>query len=439
MVVKLTHTAVRNLEPKKTIYDVRDSETKGFLIRVRPSGLMVYYLVYRNAEGTQKFYKIGTHGNLTVTQARDIAKKKAAEVVSGIDIQLQRKEKRLESKRAKLGTLGGFIEEKYADYLKAHRKSHHDALLRLEANFSHLYGRPFAEINKWVVTKWRTERRKQGVSIGTLERDIAELKRALTLAVEWKIIEAHPLKDLEPLKFDPSNIVRFLSENEEIALFKALRERGERNKKKRDSGNRWRRERGREELPSLAEYRFADHLEPTVILSLNTGIRRGELFNLKWSNVNFHTRILTIEGTQSEDSTGTKSRKTRYIPLNDTAIEALAHWQNHADNNEDTFVFPAKDGGRLDNINSAWRKLIADAGIKRFRWHDMRHDFASKLVMAGVPLNTVRELMGHASLTMTLRYAHLAESHKVEAVGMLDRKVIPITQQPKIQPHSKPT
>jgi len=84
-------------------------------------------------------------------------------------------------------------------------------------------------------------------------------------------------------------------------------------------------------------------------------------------------------------------------------------------------VFPSpKTGKKLDNCQSSWEAILKRAGIENFRWHDMRHDFASQLVMRGVDLNTVRELLGHADLKMTLRYAHLAPENKLQAVKVLD-------------------
>ena len=83
-------------------------------------------------------------------------------------------------------------------------------------------------------------------------------------------------------------------------------------------------------------------------------------------------------------------------------------------------VFPSPvSGKKLDNVNKSWAAILKDAQIENFRWHDMRHDFASQLVMKGVDLTTVRELMGHASLKMTMRYAHLAPSSKLRAVEVL--------------------
>ena len=115
---------------------------------------------------------------------------------------------------------------------------------------------------------------------------------------------------------------------------------------------------------------------------------------------------------------GAKSRMTRHIPLNTESEAILAEWQAHVPDTSG-FVFPGKDGGRLDNVNRSWRGLMKNAGITGFRFHDLRHNFASRLVMAGIDLNTVRELLGHSDIKMTLRYAHLAQEVKAAAVARL--------------------
>jgi integrase len=95
--------------------------------------------------------------------------------------------------------------------------------------------------------------------------------------------------------------------------------------------------------------------------------------------------------------------------LNDTAYDVLFNWKEQSlKTGPNALIFPSpKTGKKIDNCNSAWEALLKRAKIENFRWHDMRHDFASQLVMEGVDLNTVRELMGHADLKMTLRYAYL--------------------------------
>ena len=106
--------------------------------------------------------------------------------------------------------------------------------------------------------------------------------------------------------------------------------------------------------------------------------------------------------------------------MNSVVVETLEQWREQTGSAKYVFESP-KTGGKFDNCNSAWQVVRKEAGLEDFRWHDMRHDFASQLVMANVDLNKVRELMGHSALTMTLRYAHLAPHVKAEAVERLVR------------------
>ena len=124
--------------------------------------------------------------------------------------------------------------------------------------------------------------------------------------------------------------------------------------------------------------------------------------------------MLTIEGTYA------KSGKTRHIPLNSEAVSILKSWRQQTNNVG--LVFPSKNGEPFDNVKKAWTGILDEAKIKNFRWHDMRHHFASRLVMADVDLNTVRELLGHSDMFMTLRYAHLAPEYKANAVEKLVQK-----------------
>ncbi len=148
-----------------------------------------------------------------------------------------------------------------------------------------------------------------------------------------------------------------------------------------------------------------------VLLIVNTGLRRGEVLQLKWSDVDL-LQWKVIIGCENA-----KSGKTRYVPLNDEAVSTLQRWQPSVE--ATGWVFPARDGGRLTSIKTSWKHVLKNAAIEDFRWHDLRHHFASRLVMKGVVLNTVRELLGHPDLSMTLRYAHLSLEHKADAVARL--------------------
>lgn len=312
-------------------------------------------------------------------------------------------------------TLKDFIEKEYAPWVEVHRKSGSDAVQRIRRCFFGLFGnKPLVEIATLAVEGWRTRRIKQGRSRETINRDIATFKSALSKAVKWSFIENHPLSKLELLKVDSSAKVRFLTKDEEARLRAALDEREIEMKVARERGNLWREQRGYAKYPEFGLNDFADYLKPMVLLSINTGLRRGELFDLTWACVDLEGLTLTVVGEVA------KSGKTRHVPLNREALQALIIWKaQHKRLQENELVFSGKDGKRLNNIKKAWENLLNRAEIENFRWHDMRHHFASRLVMAGVDLNTVRELLGHSDLKMTLRYAHLAPEHKANAVAKL--------------------
>ena len=165
----------------------------------------------------------------------------------------------------------------------------------------------------------------------------------------------------------------------------------------------------------MSAWQVADEFLARIISLIDTGFSaiEGEVFSLTWNCVNFQAKTLTVEGTTA------KSGQTRHIPLNDEALSVLRAWRKQTQG--EGLVFPGKDAHRLDNVRKSWAGVLKNACITGFRWHDLRHDFASKLVMAGVPLNTVRDLLGHADLSTTLRYAHLAPDHRAQAVALLNK------------------
>jgi integrase len=179
----------------------------------------------------------------------------------------------------------------------------------------------------------------------------------------------------------------------------------------RESANKWRRDRAYEEWPAHGTY--TDHVTPLVLLAVNSGLRRGELLQLCWRDVDLQRRILTVRGD------GAKTGQTRHVPLNSEAVRVLNSWKP-AILEPHRCVFGGADSSTpLVAIKKAWGGVLKAAKVNGFRFHDLRHTFASKLVMAGVDLNTVRELLGHKSIAMTLRYAHLAPEHKAAAVETL--------------------
>ncbi|MCG7869685.1 MAG: site-specific integrase [Candidatus Thiodiazotropha taylori] len=335
-----------------------------------------------------------------------------AKITLGGDPATEKQEEKRKGERLKQSTLKGFLEKKFRPWAEANRKTGSHMAQRIESAFSEFLDRPLEDISPWIIEKWRKGRFEQGRTVGTVNRDIATLKSCLSRAVDWHVIEEHPLRRLKLAREDSQGVVRYLSVDEEKRLLLALKTRDMEIKLKRASGNKWRRSRKRPPLPEITSS-YSDHLTPMVILSLNTGMRRGEIFHLQWNDIDFDNKTLVVRGEKA------KSGKTRHISLNRTALNVLQAWHDQCSTSS-TLVFPGREGNPLDNIRRSWEGLLQRANIQSFRWHDMRHHFASKLVMAGVDLNTVRELLGHTDLKMTLRYAHLAPEHKAAAVEKLE-------------------
>lgn len=406
MQAKIGNSLLPKLRPAAKPYEVNDTEVKGFLLRVQPSGSIAYYCSYRTLDRRRNRVSLGRHPTITPAQARDHAKQILATVVRGEDPAKQRQ-------AARKQTLFEFIEEDYGAWVLAHRKDGQATIDRIKSCFEKQKSNKLAEFTPAIIERWRTQRRNDGIAPATVNRDVASLRSALSKAVEWGSIAEHPMLAVKPLKLDQSKIVRFLSDEEEEKLRAELDKREGLMRTQRDNGNEWRHQRGLDLMPDLRSQLFTDHLKPMVLVSINTGIRQGELFNLRWQNVDLDRANLTISGDSA------KSGKTRHIPLNDEVLATLKNWKQQAGESE--LVFPSTNDLPFDNVSKAWAKLLENAKIAKFRWHDMRHHFASRLIMVGVDLNTVRELLGHGDIKMTLRYAHLAPEHKAAAVSKLVR------------------
>lgn len=160
-------------------------------------------------------------------------------------------------------------------------------------------------------------------------------------------------------------------------------------------------------------------LRAVVITALNTGMRRGEILNLKWSQIDLKNGFILLD-------TNTKTGRKREIPINATLRATLQNIPRRIDTPK---VFPD-----IRDFRKSFASALKKAGIDPdFRFHDLRHTFASHLVMSGVDITTVSKLLGHTTVTMTLRYAHLAPAHLVSGVQKLDNIFYPQNSLKKAQ------
>ena len=204
-----------------------------------------------------------------------------------------------------------------------------------------------------------------------------------TKAEEWEMVSEETLKRVRKVKLlqEDSGRLRFLSKEE-----------------------------CRELIDTCKQYKRLNHLTPIVIIALNTGMRREELLSLEWGkHVDLKHGFILLDRT--------KNGERREIPINQTVREVLQGIVRRMDS---PYVFIDSKGKRYLDMKNSFRTACDKAMIQDFRFHDLRHTFASHLVMAGVDIVTVSKLLGHKSLKMTMRYAHLAPEHKVNSVNVLD-------------------
>jgi integrase len=260
----------------------------------------------------------------------------------------------------------------YLEYSRANKRSHERdrySILRLSKHFA---GMRLSQITPWLIEKYKVQRRSE-VKPATVNRELACLKHMFSMAIQWGRVKENPVKKVKLFREDNQNL-RYLSLEEIQLLVDASSER----------------------------------LRPIILTALNTGMRKAEILNLEWDHIDFGRRAITV--VDSKNSEG------RTIPMND----ALTHTLNAVRlQSKSQYVFGYSGGGPYSNADSAFQKAIQKAGIKKCRFHDLRHTFASHLVMSGVDLVTVKELLGHRTIKMTMRYSHLSQDHKRNAVERL--------------------
>jgi len=281
-----------------------------------------------------------------------------------------------------------FAKEFVEVYSKVNKKSWQSDQYNLNSLGKFFAGKYLHEITVKDIENYKVERLKhvigkhkpgkpKTVAAATVNRELATLKTMFNKAVVWKKLKENTAKTIQFLK-EPNGRMRFLEEEE---ITKVLN-----NSDKK--------------------------MRPILVLALNTGMRRGEILGLKWHDIDFKRDIITLLDT--------KNGEKREVYMNEQVKTALIRVRK---NPVSPYIFCDKDGKPFYDIRKSFWTVLRKSGIKDFHFHDLRHTFASHLVMSGVDLNTVRELMGHKDIRMTLRYSHLSPSYKRSAIDLLGKKI----------------
>lgn len=394
--IEFNENTVKRNKPQETRFQLRDRLRPGLILRVMPTGTKTWLIeLERNC-----IRKVGDANLLNLSQAWTKAKKMQGDHLNG---------KKIKSSRSQCPILEKYLKGKYLDFAKADQKTGAANVARLLSACKPLLKTRLDKLSEFQIEKWKAGRLKTAKAT-TVKRDLAALKTALTRAVKWGIIGTNPATPVK-VKTPDDKRVRYLTSNERKRLLKALSARDKAKARARQSGNVHSLKRGRETRPEITGY--ADHLTPLILLTMNTGLRRGEVLSLKWDQVNLgNNPRVTIKAGYA------KSNSTRHVPLNSEVLAVMKQWKGQGSG--EGWVFPNPvTGYKMDKLKTSWPNLMEKADIQDFRFHDLRHDFASRLVMAGVDLYRVRDLLGHGSIEMTERYSHLAPAALAEAVEVL--------------------
>lgn len=270
------------------------------------------------------------------------------------------------------------IAQDFLNYSKNNKRSFGRDVQLVNHLFGSFKGKRLKEISPVVIESYKGKRLGEGTAPATVNRELACGKAIFNWAVKSNKTSDNPFRKVTFFKED-NEILRYLT----VAEIKRL----------------------------LDACPF--QLKAVVATALNTGMRKGEILNLKWKDVKLTDGLIFVEHT--------KSGKPRQIPINGQLRDVLLKCLNRRQND---YVFLNDEGKKYKDVRTAFRNALKRAKLSTdFRFHDLRHTFASQMVMAGIDLATVREILGHSNIKTTMRYAHLSPVHKREALEILGSRI----------------
>ena len=272
-----------------------------------------------------------------------------------------------------------FADQFLKDYSEVNKRpasarSDKNSLNHLKPFFKNRY---LGDIGPELVEKYKAERIRE-VSPASVNRELACLKTIFNKAQEWGGVPINPIAGKRVRKFTENNRMQRVLTQEETAGLMA------------NAGG---------------------YLKPFLIIALNTGMRRNEILTLKWKDVDFLHAELTIRAEIS------KSKKPRTIPMNGPVADAIREMPRG--NRSGLVFFNPETGTNVKDIKTAFRTACRTAEISGVRIHDLRHTAATRMIEAGVDIVTVKEILGHSSVEITMRYCHPSRETKARAMERL--------------------
>jgi integrase len=270
--------------------------------------------------------------------------------------------------------LADFVKDIYLPWSKIHKGSYEDDVRTTSVLTNFFKRKSLREIKPAMIEQYKAKRIGAGRAPATVNRELSVLSKVFTLAVRHEKADVNPCQSVERFALDNER-VRYLTEDEEERLFEAMGDN--------------------------------EPLKSIVTVALHTGMRRGEIFNLKWFDLDFDRGLIQVRKT--------KTKLNRVVPMNGRVRETFNQQRRARE-----YVFTStKTGGRLIDVKTGFQTARDAAGIPDFQLRDLRHSCATRLSDRGEELVTVAEILGHTDIRMTKRYSHGMQERKREALEKL--------------------
>ncbi len=274
-----------------------------------------------------------------------------------------------------------FVIETYLPYSETNKRSFRCDVLICRVLVEHFKGMTLRQITPPLIEEFKQQFLKRPTRSGgqrshaTVNYHLSVLSKIFSIAVDAEILEMNPCQRVKKFRLNNERM-RVLSRDEEQRL--------------------------------LAELGQSQQVRRIVILALNTGLRRGEIFNLKWFDVDFNRSTILVQIS--------KSGRKRLVPMNDTVSGMLRSLPRSSE-----YVFPsAITGGPVSEVKRSFGSALRRAGIENFRFHDLRHTAATRMADAGADAFTLLRILGHSDIRMTARYTHATDAALRRAVENID-------------------